>query len=53
MLWSFNAWQEGNAQMYVKKCTAKKKNNSRVINSKYYIIKLKLCIVNAAYQYGC
>lgn len=30
-----------------------KKNNSRVINSKYYIIKLKLCIVNAAYQYGC
>lgn len=52
MLWSFNAWQEGNAQMCVKN-VQQKKNNSRVINSKYYIIKLKLCIVNAAYQYGC
>lgn len=52
MFWSFNALQEGNAQMCVKN-VQQKKNNSRVINSKYYIIKLKLCIVNAAYQYGC
>lgn len=39
--------------MCVKNVQQKNNNNSRVINSKYYIIKLKLCIVNAAYQYGC
>lgn len=35
--------------MCVKKCIVKKKKNFRVINLKYYIIKLKFCIVNVVY----
>lgn len=35
--------------MCVKKMYSKKKNNFRVINLKYYIIKLKFCIVNVVY----